>query len=348
MERDKPAVAVVIPCYRVEPFIEAVIRSLPGWVQYIIAVNDASPDGTQAVLEKLAATDPRLRVMRHEKNGGVGRAMTTGFSEALKLEADIVVKMDGDGQMDVSYLPHLLVPLLDGRADYAKGNRFRHTKALVNMPKRRLVGNIGLTFLSKLATGYWHVFDVQNGYLAIRREALAQIPLEKLDAGYTFENSMLALLNIEDTPVADVPMPARYGDEVSSMSLFRVFFAFPPRLLKMLVRRIGLKYLIYDVSPISIYAILSVLFMSFSLVFGGYHWWLSYSSAVPASTGTVVLALLPFLMAFELLLQAVQLDIQRSPRPRPSERSILPEEIPTLLAGAAAEAPVSVQVFSKA
>jgi glycosyltransferase involved in cell wall biosynthesis len=320
--------AVVVPCYNVEAKVEEVIRSLPDWVTRVIAVNDASTDGTAEKLEQLAAEIRRLHVVGHPVNLGVGGAMVTGYKEALRAGAEMVVKVDGDGQMDIADLPRLLKPLLEGRADYAKGNRFRHVKDLERMPKMRLLGNIALTFMTKMASGYWHVFDAQNGYLAITREALAALPLDKIDNSYAFENSMLSLLNVENRPVVDVPMPAIYGDEVSSMSLAKVVFSFPPKLLRMYLRRLFLKYLVYDVSPISLYMLFGSVFLAFGLVFGGYHWWQSIQTGVAAPTGTVVLALLTFLMGFILFLQAVNLDIINSPRPRSPERLIAPEDVP--------------------
>jgi glycosyltransferase involved in cell wall biosynthesis len=319
---------VVLPCYNVESQVEEVIRSLPSWVTHAIAVNDASTDGTAEVLEGLAAEIPRLHVVGHPSNRGVGGAMVTGFREAMRAGADLVVKVDGDGQMDIADLPVLLRPLLEGRADYAKGNRFRHVKDLDHMPRMRLLGNIALTFMTKMASGYWHVFDAQNGYLAITREALESLPLEKIDHSYAFENSMLSLLNIENRPVVDVAMPAIYADEVSSMSLAKVVFSFPPKLFRMFLRRLFLKYVIYDVSPVSLYTLFGSVFLLFGLLFGGYHWWQSILTGVPAPTGTVVLALLTFLMGFILFLQAVNLDIINSPRPRSPERAIEPEDVP--------------------
>ena len=213
--------AVVVPCFNVEKQVAGVIRGLPSWVTLIIAVDDGSTDSTATVLRQLAAGDPRLTVIVRDRNGGVGAAMVTGYRAALQSGADFIVKMDGDGQMDSAELPHLLQPLVEGRADYAKGNRFHHVQDLERMPRVKLIGNIVLTFVTKLVSGYWRVFDVQNGYTAISREALEALPLDRLDHGYTFENSVLALLNLEHRPVVDIPMPAVYWNERSSMRLSR-------------------------------------------------------------------------------------------------------------------------------
>lgn len=308
--------AVVLPCFNVENQIAGVIQSLPHWVARIIAVDDHSTDGTLAILEGLAATDSRLTVVPRTSNGGVGAATVTGYRLAIESGADFIVKMDGDGQMDSADLPRLLLPLLEGRADYSKGNRFQHVCDLARMPRSRLIGNVALTLITKFVSGYWHVFDTQNGFTAISREALETLSLEQLDPSYAFENSVLSLLNIAGRSVADVPMPAIYGDECSSMRLTTVISRFPAKLLRMLLRRLFLKYVIYDVSPIAVYVILGLPLLAFGTSFGAYHWWQSIQSGVPATTGTVGLALLTFLVGYISVLQAVTLDIAQSPRLR--------------------------------
>ena len=282
----------------------------------IIAVDDCSSDGTLTLLRQLATQDARLLVISRESNGGVGAATVTGYRMALEVGATLIVKMDGDGQMDAAQLPRLLQPLVEGRADYAKGNRFQHVEDLVRMPRTRLLGNVALTLMTKVVSGYWHVFDAQNGFTAISREALESLPLDRLDPSYAFENSVLTLLNIEESPVADVPMPAIYGDEQSSMRVFAVVFTFPPRLCRMLLYRVLVKYLFYDVSPIAFYALFGIVLLAFGAGFGGYHWWQSIRTGIPAATGTIVVPLLTFLMGYFLELQAISLDIARSPRLR--------------------------------
>ena len=324
----KLVLAVVIPCFNVEKQIAGVVRGLPDWVAAIVAVDDGSSDGTLRVLGELAGEEPRLTVIARDANGGVGAAMVTGYRAALDAGADYIVKMDGDGQMDSGELPRLLLPLLEGRADYAKGNRFRHVKDLGRMPRLRLLGNIALTLMTKLVSGYWRVFDAQNGFTAIAREALEALPLDRLDPTYAFENSMLALLNIEDRPVADVAMPAIYGDERSSLRVSRVVFSYPPRLLRMLLRRLVLKYVVYDVSPIAVYALLGSLLLGFGAIFGGYNWWLSIRTGVPATTGTTVVALLTFLMGYMLVLQALNLEIAQAPRLREPREELDAAEVP--------------------
>ena len=265
--------------------------------------------------------------------------MATGFAAALELGADLIVKMDGDGQMDPAYLPELLQPLIEGRAAYAKGNRFRHIPGLRSMPWGRLAGNLGLTFLTKVTSGCWHIFDPQNGYIAITREALASLPLSRVEKGYCFENWMLTQVGIHDLPVIDVPMPARYGDETSSLRVHRALFGFPVRLLRLLLERLTFRYVVYDLSPVALYLLCCFGLFGFAGVFGGYHWWRSISTGVAAPTGTVALALWPALMGFQLFLNAVDLDIRNSPKPLPLRRLLTRNELVARLGGSAADSP---------
>jgi hypothetical protein len=239
--------------------------------------------------------------------------MVTGYRKALQLGARIVVKIDGDGQMDMEHLPDLLMPLLEGKADYTKGNRFRDFKSLQKMPLIRRVGNLGLGFLSKAATGYWHLFDPTNGFHAIRAEALAQLPLHQIDRTYYFETSMLANLYLIGAVVKDVPMPARYQGEVSSLSIQRVLFEFPLKLIATLVRRLVLKNFIYDFSMGSIYLLTGLPLLIFGLAFGSYKWIQYASRGVPAPTGTVMIPTLSVLLGIQLLLSVIEIDLRSVP-----------------------------------
>ncbi len=307
-------IAIVIPAYRVEREIEEVLRGLPDFVWKIIVVDDASPDETAARTAAAAKNDKRIALLRHEKNQGVGGAMITGFRKALELGAQIAVKLDGDGQMDPAYIPALALPLIRGQADYVKGNRFRDFEALRAMPLARRVGNLGLSFLTKAATGYWNVFDPTNGYFAIRAETLARLPLEAIDKGYFFETSMLANLYLLDAFVLDVPMPARYGGETSSLSIRRALFEFPVKLFATLLRRILLRYFIFDFSMTSVYLLTGVPLLLFGLIFGIVKWIQYARMGIPAPTGTVILPTLSVILAIQVLLSAVELDIDAAPR----------------------------------
>ena len=202
-------VHVVIPAYNVAAHVGAVLRGLPDFVDTVTVVDDGSADGTAEAVR--AVGDRRVTLLVSPVNEGVGGAMVRGFKHALGQGAGIVVKIDGDGQMDPADLPRLLEPLVEGRCEYAKGNRFLMSRELDIMPKGRLAGNFVLTFLTKLASGYWNVFDPQNGYLAITSGTLNLLDLDRLSRRYFFENDMLINLNIFGARVRDVAMPSRYG-----------------------------------------------------------------------------------------------------------------------------------------
>ena len=304
---------VVIPAFHVAGHIVGVLKSVPDYVDTITVVDDGSRDGTAEAA--YGAADPRVRVLRHEVNRGVGGAMVTGFADALAAGEGIVVKMDGDGQMDPAMLPRLLDPIIDGRCGYAKGNRFLFSRELATMPRHRLAGNFVLTFLTKLASGYWHVFDPQNGYVAISSAALRLVDLERLARRWFFENDMLINLNVFDVRVADVPMPSRYGDETSAMSIGRVLASFPFHLFVGYWWRFYRKYVLRDFSPIALFVLSGLPLLLFGFVFGAYTWYESWRLNRFASTGTVMLSVLPFILGFELLLQALVLEMRDSPRP---------------------------------
>lgn len=306
--------AAVIPALNVGGVIEDVLRQIPAQIQTIVVVDDGSTDDTAAVVERCEHLDDRIHLIRHERNRGVGGAMVTGFRKALELQAAVVVKIDGDGQMPLNLLPRLVQPLLTGEADYAKGNRFRDFAALRQMPFLRRLGNLALSFLAKAATGYWHCFDPTNGFIAIRGDVLAQLPLHKIDPGYFFEISMLSQLYLLGAVVRDEAMPARYQGEPSSLSIPHALAAFPGRLLSSLFRRILVKNFVYDFSLESLHIAVGLPLLLAGSLYGGYNWLWYWARETTAPTGTVVLSALLIILGFQLLLSAVALDLHSVPR----------------------------------
>lgn len=307
-------IAAVIPAYRVERDIKSVLGGLPSYIKHIIVVDDASPDSSSDLITAAAKKDKRITLIRHGQNQGVGGAMISGFRKALELEAQIVIKLDGDGQMDPAHIPALITPLIQGKADYVKGNRFRDFQSLQQMPLLRRIGNLGLSFLTKAATGYWNIFDPTNGFFAIRAEILAQLPLHKIDHGYFFETSMLANLYLLGALVMDVPIPARYGKETSQLSIQRALFEFPLKLLITFLRRIVLRYFIYDFSMMSLYLMIGVPLLLFGGIFGSTKWIQYASRKIPAPTGTVMLPTLSVILGIQILLSAIEIDMNSTPR----------------------------------
>jgi dolichol-phosphate mannosyltransferase len=305
--RLEAAVVVVIPCYRVARFVEGVVRTIPPFVRHIVVVDDCCPQASGDVVNALG--DPRVVVLRHDRNRGVGGAMKTGFAKALELQATIVVKVDGDGQMDPTQIARLCRPLIERRAAYAKYNRFWDFKALRQMPRIRRVGNVGLSFLTKVASGHWRVFDPTNGFVAIRGDVLGVLDLASLADGYFFETSMLIELGKRGFRVADLPLAARYGDEESSMSITRVLFTFPFKLAWGTVVRVWFRHFWFDFTLAALLLLLGIPQLVFGFVFGLTMWWRSLEQGVPATAGTVMLAGLPLILGVIFLLQAVTLEV---------------------------------------
>lgn len=304
-------VAVVLPSYNEGSHISEVITTVPEWVDDIIVVDDASTDATGAIVQGL--DDPRVRYIRRETNGGVGAAMVDGYRACLELGAHIAVKMDADGQMHPDDLSRLVRPVAAGAADYAKGNRFYFRNATLGMPRIRGFGNSLLSFLTKAASGYWHVFDSQCGYTAIRTSFLRLLDLDQVATDYFFENDMLIRLNALNARVFDVPVTTLYGSETSHVNVGRVALTFPLRLAANGVRRFWRKYLITDFGAIAILTMTGAILLAFGGLWGAYHWWLSITQGVPATSGTVMIAVLPLILGFQLLLQALALSVTAAP-----------------------------------
>ena len=307
-------IAAVVPAYNVANDIPGVLRSLPQLFTSIVVVDDASQDETASVIERYASIDPRILFVRNERNLGVGGSMITGFRKAIENGADVIVKIDGDGQMPLWVVPDLVQPLITGEADYTKGNRFRDFKAIRNMPTIRKIGNVALSFLAKVATGYWNCFDPTNGFVAIRADVLTQLPLQRIDPSYYFETSMLTHLYILGAVVKEVPMSARYAGEHSSLSVTRVAVQFPGKLLSSLVRRLVLKNFVYDFNLESLHLVTGIPILLAGLLYGGYNWFWYGTHHIAAPTGTVVLSALLITVGMQLLLSAANLDLQAVPK----------------------------------
>ncbi len=305
-------VAVIIPAYHARDTIEQVLDGIPAWVDAVYVVDDGSNDGTSALVQ--AHRDPRVALLSHPVNRGVGAAMVTGYSEALRHGIDICVKMDADDQMDPAYLTDLIRPLLERRADYVKGNRFHDATALRRMPFLRKVGNAGLSFLIKAASGQWHIFDPTNGYTAIHRAVLEMLDLKRLHPRYFFESSMLVQLGTIGAVVEDRLIPARYGNERSHLKIGRALLEFPWQGLRYGCQRIWWRYFIADFNAVSLFLLCGIPLTTFGIGFGAYHWIRSAREGVLTPTGTVMLAVLPLIIGFQLLLQALVLDVQQAPK----------------------------------
>ena len=305
-------ITTIIPAHDEARHIGQVINTMPELVDHVIVVDDCSQDDTSQVA--LACADPRVMVLQTPDNQGVGGATVFGYRRALELGSDVVVKMDGDGQMAPEYLPFLLDAIVEQDYDYAKGNRFLAGESLAFMPRHRLLGNIVLTFMTKLASGYWNIFDPQNGYTAIKADVLRLLNLDTIHKRFFFENDMLIHLNFFGCRVKDISIPARYGEEKSDLSSFKASVTFPLLLLRRFLYRVYQKYVLRDFSPIALFLFLGLILFGWGVAFGIYLWIESQLTGRLTPTGTIMLSLLPLILGFQLLLQAIVLDIQETPK----------------------------------
>jgi glycosyltransferase involved in cell wall biosynthesis len=325
-------VAVVVPAYRVAGSIADVVSRIPAFVRWIYVVDDACPERSGERL-RAAVSDTRIQVLVHETNQGVGGASITGFRRALADGAEIVVKLDGDGQMDPAFLPELILPIQAGEADYAKGNRFWDIEGLSAMPWVRLWGNSVLSLVAKFSSGYWNLIDPTNGYVAIHREALRRLPLDKVSRRYFFESDLLFRLYTVRAVVCDVAMPARYGDERSALRAGAVIPEFLYKHSRNLAKRLFYAYFLRDFSIASVELGLGILLLLWGVLFGSVAWVRGAAHGEPATAGTVMLAALPVILGVQFLLGFLQFDYRRVGNTRPVHSSTtLPGLAPAWLA----------------
>jgi dolichol-phosphate mannosyltransferase len=305
-------ITVVIPCYKVSKTILKLIQSIDHNIQNIIVVDDCCPEKSGELVLRLI-NDKRVIVLFHPTNLGVGGAMKTGYKKALELNSDIVVKLDGDGQMDPSLIIDFVVPILIGEADYTKGNRFYRPESCEKMPTIRLIGNGMLCFINKVVSGYWTIMDPTNGYTAIHALALKNLPFNKIDNRYFFENDMLFRLNTIRAKVEDIPMEALYGDEKSNLSICKTTLEFPFKYASRFFKRILYNYYIRDFNIGSLEIFFGILLFGFGSLYGLCHWIHSYLLNIDTPTGTVILSSTSILIGFKLLLSAADFDMRNIP-----------------------------------
>lgn len=302
---------LVVPCYKVKAHILRVIARTPAWIEGIVCVDDACPEGSGDFIEA-ENKDPRVVVIRLPKNQGVGGATVAGYAEAANRGAKVMVKVDGDDQMDLGLAAHLVAPILLGEADYAKGNRFTSISHLTTMPTVRVLGNAMLSFAAKLSTGYWNIFDPTNGYTAIEATVARLAMQKRISRRFFFETDLLYHLGTLRAVVRDVPMPARYADEVSNIRIGQIVGPFALKHARNFAQRVVGQYFVRDFNAAS----LELVFGLFSTLFGvGYA--MSYlANRVPgqaASAGVVMLAALPVILGAQFLLQAMNFDVLNVP-----------------------------------
>lgn len=313
MYKDKK-ISVSIPAYFEEKLIADTISSVPEYVDHIVVTNDGSTDGTAAEVKKIMEKDERVFLIDSEKNEGIGASLIKAHRKGIELGADILVVMAGDNQMDPNELPKLLDEIIDKDADYAKGNRFFHAKDLKSMPKFRLFTNVIVSFLVKFSTGYWSVADPLNGYTALKVATFQDLDIENISKRYDFEVSMFVQLSLIGAKIKDVAIPARYGSEKSTIRLHRE----APRAVKVLIKgffkRMIIRYTLFSFHPIALFYGTSCLMLMWTFLWTFIISAITFARQTTPTTAVVMLAVLPFIVGFELLLQAVTLDIYNEPK----------------------------------
>ncbi|MEY4990518.1 MAG: hypothetical protein RIS08_744 [Actinomycetota bacterium] len=304
---------MVIPAYKVEKHVLDLLTRIGPEVDRIWVVDDACPNGSGELVKK-KSKDRRVSVIFNQVNKGVGGAVVAGYKAAFSAGADVVVKMDGDGQMFPEDLPKLVKPILIGEADYTKGNRFDSLDQLYLMPRIRILGNAVLSLWSKMSSGYWSITDPTNGYTAIHRAALERIDLDKLSERYFFESDMLFRLNLAAAVVEDVPLPARYGDEKSNLKISKVLIEFPLKHLRNQLKRIFYRYYLREFSIASFELPIGLGLSLFGAWFGIASFIAAAEAGRATTAGQATIASLSIILGVQLLLSFLSYDIQSEPR----------------------------------
>lgn len=308
-----PLIGVVIPCYRVKSHIKEVLAGIGKEVARIYVIDDACPEKTGEFV-KSQVKDKRVQVIFHQTNQGVGGAVISGYKQALEDGMDVIVKLDGDGQMNPELIATIVKPVLEGNADYSKGNRFDSLENLIGMPKVRIFGNAVLSIWSKISSGYWTITDPTNGFTAIHRKALESVNLEKVRKSYFFESDMLFRLSIANCVVADVPMVAVYGNEKSNLRIFRVLFEFPWRHTVNFLKRIFYRYYLREWSVGSFELPIGIALVTFGGWFGLTSYLAARAAGAATTAGQVTASAVAIILGVQLLLSFLAYDVQSEPR----------------------------------
>jgi len=302
-------IGVIVPAYNEEKMIAKTLGTMPKFTDHIIVINDSSKDNTLELINRAAKKDQKITIINNTENGGIGYSLKKGLKMGAELGCDRMAIMAGDAQMDPAYLDKLLDAMDENQLDYVKANRFMHYEALQTMPRYRRIGNIVVTILTKFATGYYTIFDTQNGYAIYTKDVVERMPWQLVGNRYEYENTILIALSIINAKVGDYPIPALYGDETSTIKLFSTM----TRVLKILFigfwRRIYYKYVIYGFHPIALFilagatlniaALVGFIFLFISKV------WLHISP----TAASVMLASLPLILGTQILFTALILDV---------------------------------------
>ncbi len=309
------SIGVVIPAYNEGKLINKVMDTMPDFVDYMIIVNDGSKDETKSQIEEKALCDSRIVLLNHEKNKGLGQTLIDGYLRSVEMEIDVVAVMAGDAQMDPDDLENVVMPIVNGEADYVKGSRLLVNGVKEKMPKYRFIGNNILTLLTKFATGYWHVIDPQCGYTAISHEALSEIPIDEMIKGYGYNAHILYMLNMSNFTVKDVKVKPVYGEEKSKIKLGRYIRRVSILLCRLFFSRILKKYMLIDFNPAAMFYLLAFLCLPLAVIFGIRMLVIFIATLLMPNT-TLILFVFTSLMGIQSLFFAMWMDMEDNRRLR--------------------------------
>ena len=321
-------IIVVIPTYKASDKILLTLNGIPDFIDNIFVIDDNCPENSGQLVER-HSKDERVSVIYNSINLGVGGATKKGMIKAVNSGCDVIVKMDADNQMNPDLMHLLVLPILNKQYDYTKGNRYFFPDHFAKIPKTRLFGNLALSFFSKLSSGFWNVFDPNNGYVAISSKLIPYLNIEKINDRYFFESDMLFRLGLLSARILDVPMLPIYGDEKSTLNPLKMILPFTINHIKNFFKRIAYKYFIRDFSLGSIYLIAAISLISFATVFGLFQFANSIIENDPRSPGTVALFVTSIILGFQFLIAFLTYDITSCQNNVPIQEKLFENNIPT-------------------
>jgi glycosyltransferase involved in cell wall biosynthesis len=307
--------AVVIPAYNEEKLIGRTVKSIPEYVDHIIIVNDASTDKTPEKIKQIVKINKKVILVDNKVNQGVGGSLMNGYEHALKdTKAGAIGIVAGDAQFDTSYLQPMLDELIDREYDYVKASRFFHREAFRKMPRYRQIGNIFISLLTKFSTGYYSITDITNGCGWLSRGILERVNFEFVEKRYDYETSMLTALSIAGAKIKDHAVPAHYGEETSTIKLIPTALRNLRAVWKGFWRRIFYKYVLFDFHPVALFLFGGLLLNIFGWIYVFYILFEKFIRHFSPSSGTVMLAVLPIILGFQMLLTAIIMDVNNENR----------------------------------
>ena len=305
-------IVAVVPCYKSSNIAPKVIKDLIEYVDFVVCIDDLCPEGTGLAIQNQVKSN-KVKVIFHQKNKGVGGATKTGIKFSESIGAEIIVKIDSDGQMDPSYIPLLIEPIINQASDYSKGNRFRNIDVLIKMPKLRLIGNIVLSFITKLSTGYWELFDPTNGFIAINTKILRRIEYEKTDNRYFFETDLLFRCGLYDLVISEIEIPTIYKNESSDLNLFFELYKYTVSHIIIFIKRIVYQYFLIDFNPGSFSFLLGTLSGIYTLI-AGLRSIIYYKNLnIESPLGIKILFLTSAIISVQLMISFIYYDSTQRP-----------------------------------